>query len=521
MGIGISRLFAFLVLAVTLSPSFASQIRLGLFNSIDSLDPAYCTGTTCLIILNGTNTSLIEVGTNNEILPSGASSWHLDEQQLTYTFSLRRDATWSDGLPVTAKDYVAAFQRIADNTLAQYDKPTYLLLNIDNALDIIDGLLPPEALGIEAIDDWTLEIRLSSPASYFLHILASPSLSPVPTHVIEKKGNAWSQQIPLVSNGPFQITDVAENHFTLSARSDHWFKPASNSLSIRILETESIVFELLANNKLDLAFSSGTDVENWKITQGFTEWAENALPSTAFLSVNVARQPLSDRRVRQAIHLLIDRDRIASALSAIPATSIVPRTFTGEIDFAEDWRLHSDYEARLLEARDLLSQAGYTDKSPLELTLMYMGAQSNEAVFNGLRSMLSTANIQLVKKVTPGESFITALNEADWDLSLIYWGADYPDPMSFFSIAQSDHSWNKGGWSNQAYDTLIETSLNTIELSERHNLYKQLNSTLAREMVVIPLFYDVSFMFYNALLEKPNINMMGNFIRDLALKPTN
>lgn len=518
MGIRKTHLIAWLALIFSLSPAYADRIKLGLFNSIDSLDPAYCTGITCLAILNATSDPLVAIGLDNKIQPAGAQTWHIDEQQVTYTFNLRQDATWNDGNPVLARDYVTAFHRILDDTLDQFYRPTYLLGNIVNASNIAAAQMPPKALGIRAIDDWTLEIRLSSPASYFIHLLASPALSPVPTHIIEKKGNDWIHDRPLVSNGPFELTEATQTLFIMMARDNHWYKPKVESLSIRVMETEATVFELLAKNQLDIAFATGIEVDDWEVTRGFTERVASTFPVTALLTANVNRDTLSDLRVRQALHLLIDREKLASAMTSIPATSIVPQTFAGAASFAQDWLLESDYPARTLEARQLMDQAGYSDSNPLTLSLMYLDAKPNKALFNGIRSMVSTAYIELEEKKVPSLSFVSELDNADWDLSLIYWGADYPDAMTFLGIAQTDHGWNKGNWSHPEYDRLIAASLRAVDPIERANLYKKLNQILARELVMLPLFHQVSHLSYNSRLETPAVNKMGSFIRTLSLK---
>src|SRR5690606_1172326 len=139
-----------------------------------------------------------------EVTPAGAESWTVSEDGLTYTFTIRDGWTWSDGTPVTAPDYEYAFQRIADPATAA--PMAYRIYVIENAQAVNQGENPdPTSIGVTALDERTLEVRLVAPASWFLSSLASIGHA-VPRWAIEEHGEAWTAPENVVVNGPYKLT---------------------------------------------------------------------------------------------------------------------------------------------------------------------------------------------------------------------------------------------------------------------------------------------------------------------------
>ena len=175
-----------------------------LLDAIKTLDPAKNTDVEGSDVLRQLFEGLLNEDATGGMVPGAAESYDESEDRLTYTFTLR-DARWSNGDPVTAGDFVYAWRRVVDPRTASEYAWFLELMNIRNATQIIAGQLPPDQLGVRAIDDRTLEVRLTAPTPFFLKTLAHATTYPVPQRVVEEHGDAWTQPGNLVGNGAFKL----------------------------------------------------------------------------------------------------------------------------------------------------------------------------------------------------------------------------------------------------------------------------------------------------------------------------
>uniref|UniRef100_UPI00396CD17A peptide ABC transporter substrate-binding protein n=1 Tax=Paracoccus sp. TaxID=267 RepID=UPI00396CD17A len=212
-----TKLFATTALLTALAlPAYAVQPAEGetlaenqtytfwLLDAIKSLDPAKNTDVEGSDALRQLFEGLMTEDASGEMLPGVAESHEVSDDLLTYTFKLR-DANWSNGQPVTAEDFVYAWQRVVrPETASEY--AWYMeLMNIENATAIIAGEMEPDKLGVRAIDDKTLEVTLSDPTPYFINTLSHTTTYPVPRAVVEELGDAWIQPANIVGNGAYTL----------------------------------------------------------------------------------------------------------------------------------------------------------------------------------------------------------------------------------------------------------------------------------------------------------------------------
>ena len=176
----------------------ATVLRRGISAKVDTLDPHRSSAKWENIVISDMITGLMTITPDRTVIPGVAESWETSEDGLTWTFKLK-ETVWSDGEPLTAEDFVYAFRRIQDPVIAsQYSSLLYI---VKNAAEVNAGELPPEELGVRAIDDYTFEITLEEPAPYLLGLLTHYTTYPVPKHAVEQYGEAWIQPENIVVNG--------------------------------------------------------------------------------------------------------------------------------------------------------------------------------------------------------------------------------------------------------------------------------------------------------------------------------
>ncbi|MGB3627222.1 MAG: peptide ABC transporter substrate-binding protein, partial [Henriciella sp.] len=177
-------------------------LRRGISAKVDTLDPHRSSAKWENIVISDMIVGLMTITPDREVIPGVAESWETSEDGLTWTFQLK-ETVWSDGEPLTAEDFVYAFRRIQNPEIAsQYSSLLYI---VKNAAEVNAGELPPEELGVRALDDYTFEITLEEPAPYLLGLLTHYTTYPVPKHIVEQYGEAWIQPDNIEVNGPYKL----------------------------------------------------------------------------------------------------------------------------------------------------------------------------------------------------------------------------------------------------------------------------------------------------------------------------
>ncbi len=214
-----------------MTPAFAEVVyNRGSAAEPESLDPHKTSTTYEAHILRDMFLGLVTEDAKSEVIPGAAESWTVSDDGLVYTFKMRQGATWSDGSPVTAEDFVYSFQRLQDpKTAAEYAS---MMQKVKNAKEVNAGTVKPEELGVKAIDANTLEITLVAPTPYFLEVLTHQSTYPVNKAAIEKLGAEWVKPGNLVSNGAYTLAEwIPNDHIKLNKNRNSTMRPTSRSMS--------------------------------------------------------------------------------------------------------------------------------------------------------------------------------------------------------------------------------------------------------------------------------------------------
>lgn len=498
-------------------------LRRGISAQVDTLDPHKSSAQWENIIIGDMLIGLMTDGPDGAPVPGMATSYTVDPSGTVWTFSLG-DYVWSDGEPVTAHDFVFAFRRIQDPVVAsQYSSLLYL---IKNAQALNEGKLPPEELGVRAIDDKTLELTLEHPAPYLPGLLTHYTTFPVPQHTVEQFGDAWIQPQNIVVNGPYKLAYwrtgdqlVAEHNPTGFGADDVCFKRVAY---FEIAE-ESAYENKIAAGELDInnQFSGPRKTELQAKFPGWVRTSPGLL--TTYWAFNQTRAPFDDLRVRKALSIALDREfMVRNVLTPgfEPAYTFVP---TGIANYETerpqlDWK-DTPRTERLAEARRLLEGAGFGPSNPLKFEFIHRSTGDNPKVAPVAQAnwaeIAPWVQPEIVRQDT--KVLYARLRQTDFQVSDAAWLADFDDPINFLYLLKSDTGQqNYGNYANAEYDALLKQSDAELDLVKRAELFARAEKLMLEEYPITPMWVQVTQNLVDPTLtgwaENPKDNHRSRFL---------
>ena len=434
-----------------------------------TLDPHKASGTWENNIIGDMFIGLFTENAAAEPVPGMATDWDVTEDGLSWTFTLR-DAVWSDGEPVTASDFEYAFRRILDPaTLANYAS---LLYPIRNARLVNSGELPPEELGVTAIDDHTLRIDLEFPAPYLPGLLTHYTTFPVPQHVVEQYGDAWVQPQNIVTNGPYKLVNWRANDFVYVERNPLFWDNAN------VCVDEVFYYPTVDNPAAERRVRNGELDLNTEFAGQNLEFLQREIPDyvrvhpylgIVYFAFNTTEPPFDDPRVRNALSMAVDRDFIATDIlraGQIPAYSFVPPGVNGYPGDARVTWEEIPVEERREMARELLTEAGYGPNNPLRFEYSHRTTGDNPRVAPVVQQDWSLIADWVQPEIVGIETQIhyANLRAGDYTLGDGGWIGDYNDAYNFLFLGETDSvPMNYARWSNPEYDALVEQANRTLD----------------------------------------------------------
>ncbi|MCC8367818.1 oligopeptide ABC transporter substrate-binding protein OppA [Xenorhabdus sp. PB61.4] len=340
-----------------------------------SLDVDKAEDNVSLNIINDFFEGLVGTDKNNKIEPRLAESWETQDNK-TWVFHLRKGIKWSDGTPITAHDVVFSWRRLIEPaTVSPYG--SYLAdASVVNAQAILNGQKKAEELGVKALDDATVEVKLEKPVGYFLQMLAFPILYPISEKVVTKYGDKWVKPEYFVSSGPFKLSEWHVNEKVVGVRNHYYWDDKNTVINkvtyLPISSNKSELNRYLAGG-IDITFTIPLeDFASLKRTIG-RQIHITPLLSTYYYDFNNKKYPFNDARVRQALNLSLDRDIIANRVVAqgqLPAYTILPPGIGGFKFNLPEYAAWTQ-EQRNKKARELLAEVGFNKNNPLKFNLVY------------------------------------------------------------------------------------------------------------------------------------------------------
>lgn len=490
----------------------------------DSLDPHKARSMEATVVLRDLFEGLTRLDRKAAPIPGAAASWTTSDDGLLYTFRLRPNLKWSNGEPVVAEDFAAGLRRLVNPaTASQYAQVIGVIVN---AADIVAGKKPVESLGVAAPDDATVVITLATPAPYLPGLLAHVSCAPLHRPSLAKLGERFARPGEQVSNGAFVLTEWLQGSYIRTARNKHYWNDAANRI-------DGVKFLQIADENAELrAYRSGELHLTAVVPRGQFDWIRENLSAELHLSpqlttyyygFNLDRPLFRDVRVRRALSMVIDRERLADSVlrvGELPAYGWVPPGILGYDSQSFDYQ-HTPIADRIAEAQRLLAAAGYTREKPLSFELRYNNGEVHTKVAVAVASMWKEAlGVDARLAGVEFKSLMQDVDRRDVDIYRLSWVGDYNDPYTFLQYLKSDFGINLPHYRSGAYDALLEQASRQTDVAKRRNLLEAAERTALADHPLIPLYFYV-----NKHLVKPEVrgwydNVMNVlYSQDLELVP--
>jgi len=481
-------------------------------------------------------------------IPAVAESWEVDERATRFRFHLRRTARWSNGRSVTAWDFVYSWRRALAPETASPN--AYLLYYIKNAeayntgkvkvrdrrtgrfltdewgrelmlsadelnrirrADVTARPLPEvqrrlrgvpweavpvgaEDVGVRALDDVTLEVEMETPTAFFLKLTASGVYRPVPREAIERYGRAWTRPEHMVSNGPFRLVEFTPGRRVVLEKNPLYWDAARVRLQRAVFypyDEATTLLNLYKAGEVDVLVSGLLPPYALRQLREKRDYVSGPYLLSYFLLVNVRRPPLSDWRVRKALALAIDRERLCQRVLAAgqrPSGTLTPSDFQGL------YPRPSGIGYDPARARRLLDAAGYPEGRGLRLRFLYnagaLHTQIAEAIEADWRRVFPSIRVELIAQ--EWQVYLDTVRLGRFDIARRSFSADFSDPTSFLDSMLSTSPNNPTGWANPTYDRLLGQANAEPDPRRRMVLLARAEEVLLGDVPIIPIYSSVA-----------------------------
>ncbi len=477
---------------------------------LPTMDLSKATDVVSFDMLNNTMEGLYRLGKDSKIEPGIATKTKVSSDGLTYTFTLRKDAKWSNGDKVTAKDFVYSWRRTLDpKTNSQY---AYLFEGIKNATDVMNGKKSTKEVGVKADGDYKLVVTLDRQIPYFKLLMGFPLFFPQNQKTVEKYGSKYGTASKYMCyDGPFNLTKWTGTNlsWSLKKNDNYWDKKSVklDAINFKVNKSNSTSYNLYQSGKLDATSLSAEQAKQLKGQSGYTV---RRSASTFYFQYNQTKPEFQNKKIRQAISMVINRKEFVNKVlgnGSIPAKGLVPTglaTRNGK-DFADASYVKEGVTLDVAKAKKLWAE-GLKEIGKDSLTFGLLsddtdGAKkTTEFIQSAIESNLKGAKVECAN--VPFKTRLNRTNQGQFDVVISAWGADFADPISFLDMFTANNSYNAGKWKNAQYDNLIEASKTTDagNAGKRWDDLVNAEKILIRDQGVSPLYQQAT-----AWMVKPKV----------------
>ena len=474
-------------------------------------------------------------------IPGIAETWDVNADSSEFTFHLRNNARWSNGEPITAHDFVYSFGRALNPDFAS--RSSYMAAHIVNAQGynergvfardpqtgayllkkdsdlrlILPGDEPSrqkeiegnpemagkefvpikaEDLGIEALDDHTLRIKLIQPAPFFVGMMAHQFFMAVPRKAIEQHGILWTQPENIVTSGPFTLKEWAPYNRIVVVRDPMYWDAATVKLDeIRFypLDESTTMMNLYKAGEVDATYNHTVPVSWLPVIRGMKDYMDAPEVTIEYYTINTTKPPMDDRRVRRAFNMAIDKVALARyRVVAKPLTAFTPEgIFPGYPQPRGD-------EFNVEQARALLAEAGFRDASgkydpakfPAQnVEILYNTAESNRQVSEFIQAQWKqNLGVTVPLRNMEFRTYLVARSNKEYKgFARAGWVGDYMDPYTFLDLFSTPTGNNASGWWDPEYVRMLEEANRMLDPQKRYELLAKAEAFLLDVQPVIPL----------------------------------
>ncbi|MFK2825816.1 peptide ABC transporter substrate-binding protein [Bacillus sp. B190/17] len=486
---------------------------------IPSMDSVLATDAVSFNVLNNTMEGLYRLGESDKVVEGIAKGEpRVSEDGKTWTFALR-DAKWSNGDPVTAHDFVFAWRKALNpKTAAEY---AYIMYDLQHAKAVNEGRKSPEELGVKALDDKTLEVKLEHAVPYFKQLVTFGTFLPQNEKFVTEQGEKFGLEADTtLYNGPFTLAQWKhEDKFNMEKNPQYWDADTVKleQIHTKIVKDTQTDVNLFERGVVDQIKLSSEFVDKYKGEKGFFTMKESSI---FFLRFNQTKNDLlKNADARKAIAMAINKKGMADVLlnnGSVAANYFVPKEL-GIGPNGKDFRETSGefLTTNIKEAKKhwkAAKKALGRDTFTLEL-LNYdddSAKKSGEFIKWELEKKLPGLMVNI--KQQPFKQKLDLEKKMDYDMSLSGWGADYLDPMTYLDVFVTDGAHNQQGFSNAKYDQLIQEAKTTLLLQPEKRwraMMKAEKILLEDEAAIAPLYQRSRAFLKNSKLEGVLFHKVG------------
>jgi len=415
-----------------------------------------------------------------------AESFEKSADGKTWTFRLRPDATWSDGTPVTATDFVESWLYL----LKPETKAEYAVF-----FDIVKGAKAyrtgknrsPGSVGLRAVDERTLVVELVTPAAYFTRLLCHSAF--VPVHRSLRGVREWKPS-SVIGNGPYALSSMDESAMVMTKSATYWdaARVAVPAIRVRFIETKEEATSLFNDGEIDWL----TDMADLDALLAADSIQFAPMFATGYYFWNASKRPWNDARVRRALALLVPWDAVRTADSYYAPTSVLVLPFAG---YESPEGIAGRNEE---EALRLLAKAGYPEGKGLPpLRFVTYESDTHDANIAVMEEAWKRVGLSVERVEVPDGTAIRDIRQEGYTMSFTSWIGDFADPAAFLLMWTGDSGLNESGYRSREYDALIARSMNEDGPARLATL-AEAEAKLLSDAPLLPLYHSVSFNVIDA-----------------------
>ena len=465
---------------------------------------------------------LMNQDSDGNLIPGVATGYTTNEAKDIYTFTLRDNAMWSDGNPVTAHDFVYAWRRLADPATASPYSWFADIMALENVGAVMSGDSPTSALGVTALDNHTLEVRLTASLPYFAAMTTHASTFPSPQWRVRTFGDDWTKPGNIVGNGAYVLTEHIPNETATRERNSlYWNNDATiiDKVVTLIMNDENTDFTRWEAGETDKGALPSGQYPRLKV-----KYPDEAISfprlCTYYMTFNLSPsgpEAFKDVRVRQALSYALDRSVVTDKIlqgGQIQAFTFTPGTTAGfEVPSVAFGEMSQDQ--RNVNAKLLLAAAGYGPDNPLKFEYLYNTSEGHKKIAIAAQQMWKeTLGAEATLANQEWKTFLKTRGGQNFDVARGGWCGDYNEASTFLDLMTTPSGYNDGKFSNAEVDELM---ISARTMSDATSNYTRVEEIMANEMPIIPVYhYTGVFMLRNNLKGWPFNNVEQNvYSRDL------
>ncbi len=480
-----------------------------------SLHPGTSTDTTSSAVLDQVFEGLTRVNQDNEVEEGMAESWDISDDELTYTFHLREDATWSNGDPVTASDFEYAWKWVLDPENADTDY-AYQLYPIKGAEDAKEDDGSLDDVGITAEDDHTLVVELEQPTEYFLELTAFYTYYPLNEDVVsENKDWATDAGDDYVTNGPFQLVSWDhKDNIVIEKNEDYWDADTVKleTITMHMIDDENTALQMYENDDIDW-IGDPTDSVPLAAIPTMKDADELEISDRAgvyYYSFNTEEEPFDNENIRKAFAYSLDRTSIVENITQgeqKPATALVPPSIFEENE--EGYFEDNDVDTAKEYLEKGLDELGIDELPTIKLS--YNTDEGHAAIAQAAQDIWKKElEVEVELNNEEWNVFLDSLGEGDYQVGRMGWIADFNDAINFLEIFETVGGNNYTNWEDEEFQKLIKESRSELDTDKRREILRDAEEIFMDHMPIAPVYFYTNLYAFKDNVKNITVSPIGN-----------